>query len=285
MSKLLTLAKKNLGGFEVTRILPNADQPMVGPFIFMDHMGPASFEAGDGIDVRPHPHIGLSTLTYMFEGQLLHRDSLGNHVEINPGDVNWMTAGSGIVHSERETIEVKASKHVLSGLQCWLALPKEKAEISPSFQHIKKQDLPHQMKDNVVTRVIAGDAYGMSSPINTHSPLFYVDIVAQQDKSIERPNPSHECLLYIVYGDVAVNSHKFTAGNAIILDSQSDIQTLSNTRIVMLGGQAWSEKPLIEWNFVSFEPERIKQAKDDWQHGRFPSIAGDNEESTPLPSP
>ncbi|UZE97695.1 pirin family protein [Alkalimarinus alittae] len=160
MAYLLSTKQKDLDGFCVRRILPNAKKRMIGPFIFIDHMGPADFSAGEGIDVRPHPHIGLSTITYLMEGSLLHRDSLGNNLEILPGDVNWMTAGKGIVHSERETIEVKAGKHKLDGMQCWMALPKEMAEITPSFTHIKCACLPHYMHDGVLKRLIAGEAHG-----------------------------------------------------------------------------------------------------------------------------
>ena len=176
--------QKDLDGFSVTRILPHAEKRMVGPFIFFDHMGPAEFKAGEGIDVRPHPHIGLATITYMFSGSLLHRDSLGNNLEILPGDVNWMTAGKGIVHSERETIEVKAKQHVLDGIQCWIALPETKAEIEPSFSHIKRCQLPHRMHDNVVMRLIAGEAFGMTSPIKTYSSMFYLDVLAQAEKPL-----------------------------------------------------------------------------------------------------
>ena len=283
MTTVLNGHRKDLGGFGVTRILPNGAKRMVGPFIFMDHMGPAEFSAGEGIDVRPHPHIGLSTLTYMFEGSLLHRDSLGNNVEILPGDVNWMTAGRGIVHSERETIEVKAAAHRLNGLQCWLALPRAMAEVEPSFTHIKRAHLPHHMHDGTLIRLIAGEAYGMTSPIKTYSPMFYLDTLLKAGKVIQRPNPEQECLAYIVEGNVVINGEAYGQGSAILLDENTHVTASTHVRIILLGGQAWPEVPFIEWNFVSFDKARIEQAKNDWQAQRFANIPGDNQEFTPLP--
>ncbi|MDX1451911.1 MAG: pirin family protein [Oleiphilaceae bacterium] len=275
--------KKDLDGFSVTRILPHAKTTMVGPFIFLDHMGPADFDAGEGIDVRPHPHIGLSTITYLFEGSLLHRDSLGNNVEILPGDVNWMTAGRGIVHSERETIEVKAQQHRLDGLQSWLALPREMAEIAPSFTHIKRCKLPHSMHDGVVIRLIAGEAYGLTSPLKTYSPMFYVDVLAKQGKAVERPNPQQECLLYVISGAIHLSGERVSAGQIRLLEQEASFTADENARVVMLGGEAWPDVPHIYWNFVSFDKQRIEQAKDDWRQRRFPDIPGDAEEFTPLP--
>ena len=257
---------------------------MVGPFIFIDHMGPAHFAAGEGVDVRPHPHIGLSTLTYMFEGSLLHRDSLGNHVEILPGDVNWMTAGRGIVHSERETIEVKAAEHTLSGLQCWLALPKPMAEVEPSFTHLQREHLPHHMKDGTLIRLIAGEALGMTSPVKTYSPMFYLDVLLKAGKAIARPNPEQECLAYIVDGNVVIDGEAYGQGSAVLLDANAHLTASTNARMILLGGEAWPEVPFIEWNFVSFDQARIEQAKSDWLAQRFPVIAGDDQEFTPLPA-
>lgn len=283
MAKALRGHQKDLDGFSVTRILPHANSRMVGPFIFLDHMGPADFAAGEGIDVRPHPHIGLSTITYLFEGSLLHRDSLGNNLEILPGDVNWMTAGRGIVHSERETIEVKAQAHRLNGLQSWLALPRGMADIAPSFTHIKRCELPHFMHDGVVIRLIAGEAYGLTSPLKTYSPMFYVDVLAKQGKEVERPNPHQECLVYVLSGEIELGEELVTAGQVRLLEDERGFTAHENARVVMLGGDAWPEVPHIYWNFVAFDRNRIEQAKDDWQHGRFPTIPGDAEEATPLP--
>ena len=283
MTTVLKGHQKDLDGFSVTRILPHGAKRMVGPFIFMDHMGPAQFAAGEGVDVRPHPHIGLSTLTYMFEGSLLHRDSLGNHVEILPGDVNWMTAGRGIVHSERETIEVKAAEHKLNGLQCWLALPKTMAEVEPSFTHLQREHLPHYMKDGALIRLIAGEAFGMTSPIKTYSPMFYLDVLLKAGKAITRPKPEQECLAYIVDGNVVIDGEAYSQGSAVLLNANAHLTASTNTRMILLGGEAWPEVPFIEWNFVSFDQARIEQAKSDWIAQRFATIPGDNQEFTPLP--
>lgn len=275
---------KDLDGFSVSRILPNEQKRMVGPFVFFDHMGPADFGPGEGIDVRPHPHIGLSTVTYMFEGALLHRDSLGNNLEIVPGDVNWMTAGKGIVHSERETVEAKASQHKLNGIQAWLALPEEKAEIEPSFSHIKKGELPHFLKEGVMQRLIAGEAFGMVSPIKTYSPMFYLDVLAKAGSMLDRPNPSQECMAYVITGEVRINGETFAAGDSVILEEHElCIECLEYTRLLLLGGEAFETLPHLYWNFVSFSKERLEKAKQDWREGRFPEIPGDNREFTPLP--
>lgn len=274
---------KDLDGFSVNRILPHAEKRMVGPFIFLDHMGPAEFEAGEGIDVRPHPHIGLSTITYMMEGSLLHRDSLGNHLEILPGDVNWMTAGRGIVHSERETIEVKARAHRLNGMQAWLALPRHMAEIEPSFTHISRAELPHYMYDGVLMRLIAGEAYGMTSPLKTYAPMFYLDVLAKAGRRFQRPNPDQECMAYVLQGEVLIGDQRFRSGEIVLLESETDFEAAENSRILLLGGEPWDEVPHLFWNFVSFSKDRIEQAKQDWREGRFPTVPGDSEEFTPVP--
>ncbi len=283
MAILLKTRQKDLDGFFVRRILPNAAKRMVGPFIFVDHMGPADFDAGDGIDVRPHPHIGLATITYMMEGSLLHRDSLGNNLEILPGDVNWMTAGKGIVHSERETIEVKSKPHRLNGMQCWMALPKALAEIAPSFTHIKRAQLPHYMHDGVLKRLIAGEAHGLTSPIKTYSPMFYLDVLAKANRTIARPNTEQECMVYILDGQVEIDKQNYEAGDVVLLEEETCMLANSNCRLLMLGGESWPEVPHIEWNFVSFDRERIEKAKQDWREQRFPTIPGDDNEYTPLP--
>ena len=283
MAILLKTRQKDLDGFFVRRILPNAAKRMVGPFIFVDHMGPADFGAGNGIDVRPHPHIGLATITYMMEGSLLHRDSLGNNLEILPGDVNWMTAGKGIVHSERETIEVKSKPHRLNGMQCWMALPKASAEVAPSFNHIKRAQLPHYMHDGVLKRLIAGEAHGLTSPIKTYSPMFYLDVLAKADRTIARPNTEQECMVYVLDGQVEIDNQDYEAGDVVLLEEETCLRANDNCRLLMLGGESWPEIPYIEWNFVSFDRERIEKAKQDWREQRFPSIPGDDNEYTPLP--
>lgn len=283
MAKVLSATKHDLGGLQVKRVLPHADKKMVGPFIFFDHMGPTSFEAGQGINVRPHPHIGLSTLTYLFEGSILHRDSLGNHLEIMPGDVNWMTAGKGIVHSERETFEVRANQHRINGLQCWVALPQTMAELEPSFNHVKKAQLPHIIHEDVMMRLVVGEAFGMSSPVKTYSPMFYIDIAAASGSHIERPHAAHETAIYVIDGAVSVGGNIFKTGEFIMLEDEQSFEFQQSGRVVMLGGKKWTKTPYLNWNFVSFTKERIEQARTDWKEGRFPNIPDDNKEQIPLP--
>jgi redox-sensitive bicupin YhaK (pirin superfamily) len=256
---------------------------MVGPFIFLDHMGPAEFAPGDGIDVRPHPHIGLATLTYLFEGAMLHQDSLGNHLEILPGDVNWMTAGRGIVHSERETLEVKSRAHRMNGLQAWVALPEAQAEIAPRFEHVSKHSLPVMHYKGVHARVIIGEAFGMASPILTYSPMFYVDALISGGCCLQRPAPGCECAVYVVAGAVRVEDKTLSSGDFALLDEEALLTATENARVVLLGGEAWPEVPLLEWNFVAFSRERMEQAKADWRSGGFPLIPGDQRECIPLP--
>jgi redox-sensitive bicupin YhaK (pirin superfamily) len=242
-------------------------------------MGPNNFHAGQGVNVKPHPHIGLSTLTYLFDGSILHRDSLGNNLEIHPGDVNWMTAGVGIVHSERESFEVRANPHSVSGLQCWVALPESMAELEPSFTHVKKHDLPHTTYEGVMMRVVAGEAYGLSSPIKTYSRMFYVDVIASKGSEIKIPNPNQETAIFSIYGNVIINGETFGANEFILLEPGDSKITLAEAgRFIMLGGDKFERVPFINWNFVSFSKERIEQAKDDWKNRRFPSIPGDDKE-------
>ncbi len=282
MARLVKAKTKDLGGFEVTRILPSAEQRMVGPFIFLDHMGPAKFPAGQGINVRPHPHIGLATLSYLFEGAMLHRDSLGNCIEIRPGDVNWMTAGKGIVHSERETLEVHCQPHNMNGLQSWLALPKEQTEIDPAFLHVTKENLPHKMLPGTLMRLIAGEAFGMKAPVTTYSPTLYLDIVLDANTDLAHPNPVFETAIYVQWGELNIGETVLRAHEFAVLDPKDTKVTASqNTRFIWLGGQSFEETPLIEWNFVAYTKERMQQAKQDWREGRFPKIPGDSEEFIP----
>lgn len=282
MAKVLSFKEHDIGGLDVKRILPNPEKRMVGPFIFLDHMGPTVFKAGQGINVRPHPHIGLSTLTYLFEGAILHRDSIGNHLEIQPGDVNWMTAGRGIVHSERETFEVRANQHAINGLQSWIILPEDMAELEPSFIHAKKRDLPHLTYEGVMIRLVIGEAFGLSSPIKTYSPMFYLDVVACEDSTIGIPNPDHETAIYPVYGKVEVSGKTFEAGEFVLLEEgDEEITFVEPGRFIMLGGEAFKKAPYMEWNFASFSKERIEKAKEDWRAGRFPQIPNDNKENIP----
>lgn len=283
MAKALTAVEHDIGGLFVKRLLPNQQKRMVGPFIFFDQMGPSKFSAGQGINVKPHPHIGLSTLTYLFDGSILHRDSLGNCIEIFPGDVNWMTAGKGIVHSERETFEVRANPHSISGLQCWIVLPPEMAELEPSFSHVKRQDLPYLIHEGVMMRLVVGEAYGLSSPIKTYSPMFYVDVAASKRSKITKPHPTQETAIFIVSGQITINDVSYQQGECILLnDNDDELRVDRCGRFIMFGGQKFDVVPYIHWNFVAFSKDRIEKAKEDWKNGRFPSIPGDNKEFVPL---
>ena len=282
MAKVLKATKHDIGGLNVNRVLPQKEKKMVGPFIFFDQMGPSEFSAGQGINVRPHPHIGLSTLTYLFDGSILHRDSLGNNLEIHPGDVNWMTAGKGIVHSERETFEVRANPHSVSGLQCWIALPEEIAELEPSFSHTSKRDLPTMTFEGVMMRLIVGEAFGMSSPVKTYSPMFYLDVVAGEGSIIDRPNPHQETAVFPVSGKVKIDDKTYGPSEFILLDEGDRIEQVECGRYIMFGGDKFDKTPYVFWNFVSFSRERIEQAKEDWKNDRFPKIPGDDKEFIPL---
>ncbi len=293
MAKHLVAKEHDLGGLTVKRVLPHMSKKMVGPFIFFDHMGPTDFEPGTGINVRPHPHIGLSTLTYLFKGSILHRDSLGTHLEIFPGDVNWMTAGNGIVHSERETFEVRANPHHIDGLQCWVALPENMSELSPSFQHVKKSELPHLIHEGIMMRLIVGEAFGLSSPVKTYSPMFYLDVAACENSMITRPNfdvqssenskLAHECGIYVVEGEVSISGVTFKKGEFILLE-QNDIEILmlQSGRLIILGGEKFENLPHITWNFVAYSKDRISQAIDDWREQRFAKVPGDDKEFIPF---
>ncbi len=283
MARIIEAKTKELGGFSVSRILPSVKQAMVGPFIFVDHMGPAEFPAGIGMNVRPHPHIGLATISYLMAGSMLHRDSLGSIQEILPGDVNWMTAGKGIVHSERETIEVRGSDHTLNGLQCWVALPEDKTEMEPSFQHVNRAHLPYIFREKILMRLIAGEAFGRSSPVKTYSPMFYLDAITEQGAVVERPCGDHETAVYVISGQLQIGAERFSAGKFVVLDDEEQIETVENSRYFLLGGEKFTRQPLIHWNFVAYSRDKIEEARNRWSNGQFPTIPGDDEEYIPLP--
>ena len=283
MARVINSARKDLGGFSVSRIIPNINQRAVGPFVFVDHMGPADFPAGKGINVRPHPHIGLATISYLMEGSMLHRDSLGTIQEIQPGDVNWMTAGKGIVHSERETIETRGQDHVLNGLQCWVALPENKTDMEPSFLHINRAELPYIHREKVLMRLIAGEAYNYTSPVKTYSPMFYLDAITETGAVVERPCGNSETACYVISGKVKIGDETFEAGQFVVLDDEPHIETLSNSRYFLLGGKKMDKQPILRWNFLAYSEEKIKEAEERWRNGQFPTIPGDDNEFIPLP--
>ena len=275
------------GGFEVRRALPHKDRRMVGPFVFLDQMGPHVFHAGEGIDVRPHPHIGLATVTYLLDGQIRHRDSLGTVQDIKPGEVNWMTAGKGIVHSERTGPDVRAAGSSLFGLQCWVALPKAKEECDPAFAHIGSQELPILDGDGATARIIAGSYFGKRSPVPVQSPLFYVDLALQPGARLTMPAEYPEQALYVVDGTLDLGRDgRFEQGQLLVLKPGATV-TLAATenrgaRVMLLGGEPMDGPRYLTWNFVSSSADRIEQAKEDWKAQRFPQVPGETE-FIPLP--
>lgn len=273
----------DLGEFSVRRALPYAKQRTVGPWIFFDHMGPAKFAAGEGINVRPHPHVNLATVTYLFEGEILHRDSLGSHLPIRPGDINLMVAGKGITHSERERDEVHSVEHSLHGLQLWHALPEADEEIDPAFYHYPSDDIPGLTEGNVPVRVLMGTAYGVTSPVKTFAETLYVEAHLQAGDSLPTPE-AEQIAIYVASGSIRVDDQPLAEYSMVILDdnTQSTIQAEGEARIAIVGGEKMGER-FIDWNFVSSRKERIEQAKDDWRNGRFPTVPGDDKEFIPLP--
>lgn len=275
----------DLGGFEVRRALPVKKRRMVGPFVFFDHMGPASLPPERPINVRPHPHIGLSTLTWLFEGTIMHRDSLGYAQEIVPGEVNWMTAGSGIVHSERSPERLAGKTNSLHGLQIWMALPKPYEETEPSFQHYKADALPRIDGDGVRAVVVAGTAWGERSPVSVFSETVYVDIKLDRGAALEIGKEHEERALYLLSGELEISGARYVSGCMLVINDNRApvIQALDNTHLVLLGGASLDGPRYIWWNFVSSDKERIEQAKADWREGRFAKVPGDEIEFIPLP--
>ena len=275
---------KDLGGFAVRRLLPAPAVRMIGPFIFFDHFGPATFPAGEGLDVRPHPHIGLATVTYLFEGVILHRDSLGTQQLIHPGDVNWMTAGRGIVHSERTPVELRPAGPPLHGLQTWVALPQAFEETTPAFFHHPAASLPTIEQPGVTMRVIAGHAFGQRSPVETFSDMLYVAVTMNAGSRFTLPAEHMERGIYLVEGDVAVDGEALAAQHLAALAEGMDMEVRARTgsRLVLLGGEKADGYRFAWWNFVSSSRARIEQAKIDWREQRMGKVP-DDDELIPLP--
>lgn len=277
--------RRDLGGFEVGRVLPHHGGKMVGPFIFFDHMGPAEFQAGfpRDVDVRPHPHIGLSTLSYLFEGGMTHRDSTGATQEIRPGEVNWMTAGSGVTHSERFE-QLRAHGGRMNGIQTWLALPVESEDADPWFAHYAGEDLPTYEGQGLWARLIAGEAFGARSPVKVSSPTFYVHWGLQAGAQAQLPAEYPERAAYVAQGVVEVDGRQFHEGQMLVFEpGQPVLFTAVTPAIVMLlGGEPLGQR-FIEWNFVASSKERIEQAKADWRAGRMKLPVADDKEWIPLP--
>lgn len=274
--------EKSLGEFSVRRVLPASRQRMVGPFVFFDHMGPAVFPPGKGIDVRPHPHIGIATITYLFEGEILHRDSLGVIQPIHPGAINLMTAGRGIVHSERPGSDLDREA-ALHGIQSWIALPAQQQEIEPDFTHYAANALPQWESGGVTLRLIMGELGDQRSPVTTYSRTLYADLSCETGAALTISPEEKELALYVADGAVTVNGEAVNAGVMVVVDPDAALHLASDecARVMLVGGDPLGER-VMYWNFVSDSADRIEQAKDDWRQHRFPPVPGDDER-IPLP--
>jgi len=279
--------RRDLGGFEVRRVLPAAGLQTVGPFIFFDHMGPAAFAPGAGVDVRPHPHIGLATVTYLFDGAFMHRDSLGSAQLIRPGDVNWMVAGRGIVHSERTPVALRAAPggSTLHGIQTWIALPRGQEEVPPAFEHHPAATLPEIHGAGSQLRLIAGTAWGARAPASVYSPMFYVAATLQAGAAVALPDEHAERAVYVAEGEVEIADGRHGVGGMVILEpgARAQVTAVSPARVMLLGGAPLDGPRHIWWNFVSSSLERIERAKLDWREERFAAVPGDDER-IPLPA-
>jgi len=276
----------DIGGFEVRRALPAKERQMVGPFIFFDQMGPGEFLTGRGLDVRPHPHIGLSTVTYLFGGEIQHRDSLGTDQAIRPGDVNWMTTGRGMVHSERTDQALRGHSNRLFGIQSWLALPRDQEEAVPDFVHHPAANLPVIEAGGARLRLVAGHGWGARSPVATPSDLFYADAVLAPGAAIPLPDEHEERGAYVVEGEVTVAGDLFEAGRMLLFRTGDGLGLRAGpqgARLLLLGGAVMDGPRHLFWNFVSSSRDRIEQAKADWKAGRFGTVPGDDQEFIPLP--
>jgi hypothetical protein len=275
---------RDLGGFTVRRILPYAKRRMIGPFIFLDEMGPAALPAGQGLDVAPHPHIGLATVTYLFEGAIVHRDSLGSTQTIRPGAVNWMTAGRGIVHSERSGADERAQAKPLHGMQSWVALPLAQEETAPGFTHHAAETLPVIEDEGLWMRLIAGRAYGEQAPVEVFSELFYLHAELAAGASLDLPEEHAERAFYVVSGSIELDGAPYGPATMAVVKPQAAarITATASSRVMLLGGAPLEGRRHIWWNFVASSPERIERAKADWKAGRFPAVPGDGD-FIPLP--
>lgn len=285
LEALIKQRRRDLGGFEVGRVLPAGERRMVGPFVFFDHMGPIDFAPGipRSLDVRPHPHIGLSTVTYLFEGEIMHRDSLGSEQPIRAGEVNWMTAGRGITHSERfERARAEGGK--MHGIQAWVALPKEYEETDPQFSHHDAGDLPSYEADGLRARLIVGEAFGAKAGVKTYSPMFYAHWQLAAGAKAQLPAEYPQRAAYIAAGSVEVGNKRYGAGDMLVFTPGKPVlfAALEPAILMLLGGEPVGER-FIEWNFVSSSKERIQQAKADWRAGRMKLPDLDNGEFIPLP--
>lgn len=290
IERVIVPRPRDIGAFKVRRVLPSARRQMIGPFIFFDQMGPAEFADGQGVDVRPHPHIGLATVTYLFEGALYHRDSLGTEMEILPGAVNWMIAGRGITHSERTAPERRRAGERLYGIQTWVALPDAFEETEPGFEHVEKERLPFIDGEGKAVRVILGSLYGEQAPVKTFSEMFYADAALEADARLALPREHQERGVYIAEGEIEIAGECHEAGRMIVFRSGVDVTltALQRSRLMLLGGERLGGRRYIWWNFVATSREKMEAAKQawaagDWEHGRFRLPPSDDQEYIPLP--
>ncbi|HEY4075661.1 MAG TPA: pirin family protein [Rhizomicrobium sp.] len=279
-------------GFFVTRLLPQIARRSIGPFVFFDYFGPVDFAPGKGIDVRPHPHIGLATVTYLFDGSQMHRDTLGSVQEITPGDVNWMTAGRGIAHSERTGDAVRAAGHRLHGIQTWVGLPQADEEASPGFQHFGAADLPERADKGVTLRMIAGSAFGLQSPVKVFSPIFYADARFEAGGALHYAAEHEERAFFIIDGEIQIggDTHGVEvhgSGAMLMLEPGEEVTLYADApaRVMLMGGAKLDGDRHIWWNFVSSSKDRIERAKQEWKDGQFGTIPSDDKEFIPLPEP
>lgn len=291
LETLIIPRSRDLGGFSVRRALPSVERQMVGPFIFFDHMGPAEMITGSGIDVRPHPHIGLGTVTYLYRGEFRHQDSLGTDQMIYPGEVNWMVAGKAITHSERTTDEVRANPHHLHGIQTWIALPEEHEDMDPSFEHRGKEELPFLDDGGVEARVILGTAFGERSPVKVLSETFYVDAVLEPGAKMPLENEHEDRGIYVTRGSITIAGDTFVEGQMMVFRPGDELSLQAGeqgARIMMLGGATLGGPRYVTWNFVSSSKEKIEHAKEEWSkakwgEGMFDLPPTDRDEFIPYP--
>lgn len=277
----------NIGNFMVGRLLPFRQKRMVGPFIYIDHMGPVKLNEREQMDIKPHPHIGLSTLTFLFEGSIMHRDSIGSEMEIKPGEVNWMTAGKGIVHSERTPDYLRNSEKIMHGLQIWIALPKEFEHTEPNFFHAEKQEIPTWVDGNVTYKLVAGEAMGKKSPVPVYSKLFMLEIKSTQTKSINLKDQLYgEAGLYILEGSVKSEGHTFGPKQILVAQNSTlcEFEISANTTVYIFGGEPFPEERFIDWNFVSSDKKLIEEAKQKWDAQLFDKVVGDEIDFVPYPT-
>jgi hypothetical protein len=290
LETLIVPRARDLGGFEVRRALPSPDRQMVGPFIFFDQMGPAEFITQQGIDVRPHPHIGLGTVTYLYKGEFEHRDSLGTHQMIHPGEVNWMLAGRGVTHSERTSAETRSQPHSLLGIQTWVALPEDREDMEPDFEHHGADALPLLEDGGSSARLILGSAWGARAPVTMQSDIFYADVTLPPGGHLPLPDDHEDRGLYVIEGDIEIAGDRFESGRMMVFRPGDRISVKAGprgARLMALGGATLNGPRYMWWNFVSSSPDRIEEAKSawkaaDWENGPFRLPPGDTSEFIPI---